>query len=77
MVRDLVVALPPRRRDGYETRIQQHAQVAGRGRPGVGEPGGELPRRQSAVSGSQHLEDVTASWMSQSPEHDIDVLEIA
>ena len=77
MVRDLVVALPPRRRDGYQAGIQQHAEMAGGGRPGVGEPAGELPRRQSALSGSQHLENVTASWMSQRPEHDIDVLEIA
>jgi hypothetical protein len=77
MERDLVVALPSRRSDGYQAGIQQHPEMAGGGRPGVGESGGELPRRQSAVSGSQHLEDVTASWMSQRPEHDIDVLEIA
>src|SRR5262245_4273225 len=53
---EVVVTLAPDRRDGHQSSIEQHPQVAGRGRPGVGEASAELAGGQGAAPGMEHLE---------------------
>jgi hypothetical protein len=60
-----VMADAPALRSGDESGLFEHAQVPGRGRPGMAKAGGDFARRHFAAAKMDGHENLTPGWMGQ------------